>query len=660
MITLIYLSLTVVIVLTNLIALGVLVQKVVPERNLARFIGIVGISLVLFFIEHLVGLGDLAWVWPLTTALSVYVLWRHQTELVTVKFWWPEAAFVLGFIYALAWRFLLPDINPVAEEMTDLYFVANYRQGVTLPPPDMWLSGYNFDFYYAFQHYAIALYGRIFDFNVGVNYNLAWPIVAGSMAGLAWSIGSALALKKRWNSLFSATVLLGGSGVTVFSLLIWNFGNWATDAGAASQYMWASVRAIGGFAERANGPLGELFYGGATTPMPILPIETTAYLLFNGDLHPPLGGFLLALGAGASMFWMVKAQSRAATMTLTAFATATAPLMIAVNAWVFPLHALFVLTWLGVQALQKKLDYIAVLAGGAVSIGLLLPFLSYFSGSSLSPELTAVQGGTPWQGILQWWPLAVLLPLLIWKFKHSVLIAISATIAIGLGFTLFAYFSDGMGGQYARFNTALKWWSYLNLLMVMGLALGLSLKRYKWLSGLVMVALLSYVPFSLSFLLNSDHNNKGVIAGHAWFTSDPSNRDLLNYLDELPAGIMLEAPTGGAYTFTTRYALFSEHQSYIGWHGHQGGWLGRPNFLNLRAQKATRFYSGQMSDIEANQFVDGEGIDYIIWGPEDVQTRGNQWTTVDDYLSDNFAWVAFYDAEFGGKLHKVGVWQRVR
>lgn len=656
MITLIYLALAVVIVLTNFLALGLWFEKHLGERNLARFVSVVVMALVMFFVEHWFGLGDLAWLWPVLTAASVYLLWQHRVSLTTQSFWWPEAAFLFGFFYALAWRFLLPDINPGAEEMTDLYFIANYRQGMSLPPEDLWLSGYLFDFYYAFQHYAIALFGRIFDFNIGVNYNLAWPVVAGLITSLAWSIAQALNLSKRWSALFSATVLLGGSGVTVFSLLFWQFDGWAGSADPAGNYLWASVRAIGGYGARANGPLGEWLASGS--PMPILPIESTAYLLFNGDLHPPLGSFMLALSAAAGMLWIPRVTTKTA-YALTAWVTATAVLMMAVNAWVFPLQALFVLLWLLLSAVKKQLHWPSAFVGGAAAVGLLLPFLSYFAGSSLSPSLTAVADGTPWQIIFQWWPLLVALPIALWQWRSQAWLAMVATIIIGLLFTLGFYFADGMTGQNARFNTALKWWSYLNLLMLIALAMGLTLARYRWVVAIVMLGYLSYLPFSLSALANSSHQT-GAIAGHQWFTQDPSNRDLLNYLKQLPRGITLEAPTAGAYTSTTRYALFAELPSYIGWYGHQGGWRGYPNFLNLRAQRATRFYDGQMSPLEARQFIDGEQIDYVLWTPEDVQRRDQQWLVVDAYLSDKFAWVPFYDAQFDGKLHKVGIWQRVR
>ena len=49
---------------------------------------------------------------------------------------------------------------PSSEMVTDLYFIANYLDGSTLPPLDHWYPPHVFNIYYAFQHYGAALLGR--------------------------------------------------------------------------------------------------------------------------------------------------------------------------------------------------------------------------------------------------------------------------------------------------------------------------------------------------------------------------------------------------------------------------------------------------------------------------------------------------------------------
>lgn len=65
-------------VLLNLAALSIVFRNFFPSYALARGIGLISISSIMFFIEHFVGLGSLHWIWPITSILSILILWKKN------------------------------------------------------------------------------------------------------------------------------------------------------------------------------------------------------------------------------------------------------------------------------------------------------------------------------------------------------------------------------------------------------------------------------------------------------------------------------------------------------------------------------------------------------------------------------------------------------
>src|SRR6476646_1415058 len=120
-------------VLVNLTGLAVLARSRTGSWLLARTASPL-LVVVPFFVEHFVGLGSLAWLWPFTTAASAWLIVRAWPVLE--ENWRIEAVFLGGFGYALAWRYCFPDIDASSEKITDVTFVANYLHGNLLPPVD--------------------------------------------------------------------------------------------------------------------------------------------------------------------------------------------------------------------------------------------------------------------------------------------------------------------------------------------------------------------------------------------------------------------------------------------------------------------------------------------------------------------------------------------
>lgn len=95
---LIYLGFTLAILMLNVAGLTLLASRFLPLLVLARAAGILMFCMSMFFIEHFVGLGSLTWVWPITTLVSAFVIWRNRTQLVENGFCRSEQVFVLAFL----------------------------------------------------------------------------------------------------------------------------------------------------------------------------------------------------------------------------------------------------------------------------------------------------------------------------------------------------------------------------------------------------------------------------------------------------------------------------------------------------------------------------------------------------------------------------------
>src|ERR1700688_4437032 len=134
MITVISLAAVTGILLVNLTGIALLAHRVAPNYALAKVTSPVLASLSLFFVEHFLGLGALAWLQPLTTLVSLLVIWRWRSVLRAN--WAVELLFATSFGYALLCGFCSPDLDANSEKLTDLTLISNYLGGGTLPPPD--------------------------------------------------------------------------------------------------------------------------------------------------------------------------------------------------------------------------------------------------------------------------------------------------------------------------------------------------------------------------------------------------------------------------------------------------------------------------------------------------------------------------------------------
>ena len=87
---LIYYFYTVLLLLVNLAGLTLFMSRWLPTFALARAAGLLLFCTVVFFMEHFIGFGQLAWVWPITTAAAVIMLYSERHNRCSPIFWRSE------------------------------------------------------------------------------------------------------------------------------------------------------------------------------------------------------------------------------------------------------------------------------------------------------------------------------------------------------------------------------------------------------------------------------------------------------------------------------------------------------------------------------------------------------------------------------------------
>ncbi|WP_200915723.1 DUF2298 domain-containing protein [Jeongeupia sp. HS-3] len=661
--SLIYLALTLALLLVNLAGLARLGARWLPDAQLARAGAVLALCLVLFFVEHFVGLGRLAWLWPVSTALSVALLWKPAQQ---AGFWRAQLPFLAPFLLALAWRWGYPNIDATSEHLTDLYFISNYIGGDTLPPPDRWLPGAAFDCYYAFLHYTVALMGRWLHLSAGQAMNLGSAVLFGLIGSLSWSIARRFVGSNVLRSLIVATVVVGGSGVAPLLNVLYvpSDASPAAAQSASITRLWANTRFIGLYDRLSNSVPGQKLFPPGEPPAMELALETPSYLLYLGDVHPPLAGFVLLLFVLGLIARIERPEDGDAANPNVAAAAigASVVLTIAANAWVLPPMAALVAGWLLYRWRGKAACLVIPTAAGvAAALALLYPFLSYFALAGLHTPivLTNPSEYSPLnEWLLLWWPVLLLVVLALSQGPRARLawwsaLGVLAMLALSELITV----DDPLGDRLQRFNTVLKWWSWLwpaSIVWLAALNLGSEARWRRWLAVVPLAASLTLLLPQLQFWWSNPRPNAGQLSGDAWLKQDDANRAVLTWLKAAPQGLVLESADHTAYSPSSSFALFSGKPSALGWPAHVAQWRGNPPYIGARADTARALYAGQ----NASAWLRGEKIDYIVWSRFDTARGPAVLAQLKTLLAPDYYWQPLWQASSQAGSDEYGVFVR--
>jgi len=665
----IYIAFTLALLFVNLAGVTLITRRWVPPFALARSVGILALCLVLFFVEHFIGLGQLTWVWPITSVVSVALLYRERATLVASRFWWAEGVFYAAFLYMFAWKFAFPTLYPSSERVTDLYFIANYLDGSTLPPLDHWYPPHVFNVYYAFQHYAAALMGRMFGLDPGTTYNLAFALLLALPATLAWEFAGRYVKSAAAKSLLLLVLVSGGTGISPLTHLIFQTDS-AVSAdqaeGNASERVIVSQRFIGSLDQTVNTELGKwLFPKLAPEQKPTpefepreLQMESYGYQIFLGDYHPPLGSYFLLLLALALI---AAIEAQAVGHVGQALLAATVPVVLVTNTWVFPLQGFLLLGWIAYRYWQNNPPaWTWVLGGGLLALALLYPFLSGFAINAPGApiRLTAATDHTPLNLFIgQHWPLLVLIVLGLFEpTTRKFSVAMAVTFGLLLLMSEVVYVDDVTGDKYERSNTTMKWWGWIwcgGVVSLGALCLGSASRAVRWTATVTLLLVSVYAYDVGRYFVVTGKGDLGRLSGHYWMTQDPTTKALINYLKNAPNGIVLENQYGNAYTNTSLYALFTGKPVLLGWPIHLLTWRGDvPDVWALNTQ-ILEFYKGELRD--SIEWLQLNHVEYIVWSATENDKNPQAFEKIQQQISSRYAWKEFYVAD----KYRVGLWVKL-
>ena len=651
---LVFLSLSVAALWINLLGVGLAARRFVAYYPVARVVGVLAICLLCFSLEHFAGWGPHPPLLPFTTAISIWLIWRNRSLLLENQR--AEVLFAIGFFYCLVWRFTFPNIDDSGEKMPNLMMIEAYMRGTRLPAPDLWLAPFRSNCYYSFQHYGAALLGRLLGVGPGVSYHLAYCTLAGMITLLAGACVSRLCSWPlgRWVGILS--LLVGGSGaaVAIHFLLVRTFPS-------------DSVRFLGGsiFHQYAN-PLGQLVASWMTTPFVFprdLPMEPLSYILTNGDYHPPLAGFLLLTLATTLVAVQATGAEGPQRSLNHALLAATVPLALISNAWIFPLQFLLVWGWFVYRILCGETRcLLAGLAGATVALALEYPYLLEFTqqaiGNNVAIRLTQSQDHTPLLGwIIVFWPVVGIVVLSLFNRERRSLTLFFAVIwVLELASTEFFYNHDVYGEVWSRFNSTLKWWSWVfaGIILTLGASNLGSRSRLCRYGTLVLLLPLLVFGFDLARdYRRTAKDSAGSLRGSMWVDQDPVMRDMISELATHPDGVTLESGVAMKNTQSPAISLFAGKQDLLGWPWHETTWRGP--FLEIRERLAqiTAFYDGQISDPLA--FLLHYNVKYVLWLPRDNAYGNVRFQPLYDKIKTRYFWHHMYGDD---KNLAIGFWER--
>lgn len=634
------------------VAVATFVKRYFHYYSLSKFIGIFGLTLIAFTVEHYHGFGSLHYLYPTLFVVALLYLVLNKVRIKDVlQAEWP---FWVGFLYAFLWLYKYPDIHPGTEHMTDLFFIANYADGTTLPPVNRWYPPQLFDFYYAFQHYQAALFSRITSLSPSYAYHIGFSLLFGYMASLIWESTVTLTQSKKIALLLMVTILVGGTGVSPFI-------EWLKTPDAPDSSIIGAMRFAGG--SEPNTILAE-FFSSPDRSVQHTALETFGYNLYIGDFHPPISGFVIFVVFLYTLFLRHKGQLSTPQALL--IYTLCFALVVISNVWLLPLVAIIGCGWMAFAFVSGntslRSEYLYMVSAGVLALILILPFLVGLSNnpSGASIKITPIDQYTP-LGLLfiQFWPVyvaALVTIMLAWGADKKVNIGLLVGLLFVVLFTVseVLYVEDGISGGHNRTNSTMKWWAPI---FFFGQVTSVwyvfaQQKKATWAKWALIICLVLPTAFNGFFMLRhyfTVHSDAtGKLHGHHWISKRDGVKELIEYLQRAPDGLVMENVKENSFTEGSAIALFSGKKSFIGWTVHLVSWKQSDNESFARMDRQRDFYADKLPDPTA--WLTGNNIRYVVL--IDNQDE-NKFKSIHSKIEKAYKWTPF-----SSKDYTAGIWER--
>jgi hypothetical protein len=578
------------------------------------------------------------------TALSLFVIWLERARFLDENFRAAELVFLCALLFGALWRLTTPDIVEDNDRLSDFHLVSNYLSGERLPPIDNWLPYQRLNYYYAFQHYAAALLGRLFGLGPGASLNFAAVILSALVLALAWEFLTILRVRFGLKLLSVAALAIGGIGVSpLFHLTTSPFPSGFLHGASAYHDVLYNSRFVGWFETPVASDVWRSLFG-ETQRSFLLPIETFGYQYVLGGYHAVLSGFLL-LFLALTIIVALPHSSREVRARLEFLLGLSLPLTLCSNAWAFPLQAALIGSWtIWDRRVSGRWDLLFLASGVAIGVLVLLPYLAGLGAAVtyLRPQLVTVNERAPIaQFLMVFWPLIMLAVTVPIAGLTRSLAGFLAALFLGLlVFTeLFNFYDGGYSGEFSRFNATLKWWGWIFTGGVFAISAFLLASNRRAVRSVAAITLVLISLFAVDTgRVFAFRGFGGNIDGSRFYAQDPSNARMIDYLANAPRGIVLEKVYEERPIDTGIYGSFAVKPSLVGVPWILNVWRRDLTELPGLIAEIKSFYAGRHA--QAARFLSDHNVRYVVWSTRESRDI-DTWKKIADQIGSDFRWLEF-------------------
>ena len=576
------------------------------------------VAVVLFFnfVEHLFALPSLLLLLPLLLGATVW-MW------VSGKFYrpallLPSVIFLVSFAFTFLVRCLHADISFTSDGISDLNMVNNFSQGQALPPPDCWMPGYHFEWYYDLQHYGASIVERLLNIKIGVAYNLAHALISAltcvAGAAAAWRISGG----KIWITAAVPFLLESAStGTTAYLLLFCH-----------SNDLWLPFDLSGGMTlpHPDNNPVWQspLWNWLNWDPRPAvahlqppatLRLQVPGIWTWRDEYHANASGHLLSLFSIAVIVELVQEKKAIWPWVL---ALITPLLAVTASAWALPMTTLLCWGMVGIAYAYgyRPASNRATIVTLFIALTLLWP--AVYNATS-SPEFPPSGWIDPkdrvpiLEFLVQWWPI-----ILLWICGLVCVRSLSISLRWVLVIVPVMLIGIEMITIDSRYNTIEKMWGYTwgaGLVALFPFVASRTAVAFRLVTVVLLLsAFCGFYAFVHDLFLGTWDGAAFHLEGTAYITNDDQKGRMLQILGQSKHKVFLSGKSEYCYNEAPALAVFTNNKSYIAWYWFES----LTNFIkeaDYRKKLNDDFYSGAMTD--RLHFLESNQIDGVLIWPDD-------------------------------------------
>jgi len=631
--------------ISGLVLPYILIKKFdLPDKGwgFGRVAGWLAVGAPIWFLAHLgIPINTQMGVWliilPLLGLSAIFTKnnWSKLKAVVTSAkpyIWAEEILFWFGFIFLSLVRGHQPDVNGL-EKFMDHGFMEGYLRSATLPAGDMWLTGFDIN-YYTFGHFMGSIWMRIWGVLPEISYNLLLALIMGLTLAGTFQFVTTILSKSNLGSL--KTKLMAGSLGAVLMVFAGN-----------SMPIWFRL---------TNGSWKGFWYPDATRFIPNTIHEFPAYSFIVSDLHGHVWNLafifplLTLLLIWYGMVWKIGSKERLDQLwqklgVVSVLIGGLMGLMASTSTWAVMVYALFLVISSGLFFVTQKRGFktlvFSALVMGLSALVTASPWL--FNFESISEGIRQVTERSEisklvilWTGHVVMGITAGLTALEFLKDKAGsktkpvnffiiTMLVLAVTLLV---LPELIYFKD-IYPTHPRANTMFKltFQAFILMILMTGWLIGAvgNLKSI-WFKRLVvgliaafLVATLSYTYFGYRDFYGGLKVYKGL-DGLSWLqTSHPDDYAGIKWLKSNTLGrpVVLEG-VGESYTTFARVSTYTGLETVLGWRVHEWLWRGSFDIPGQRTEEVKAMYQTPFSS-KAQAKYNQYNVEYIFVGDKEFE-----------------------------------------